>query len=64
MIDEEIERITSLSADENRTLVENCHSIAVRNQQKLLSKKDNNYFNIKFNFLREHFESQSNIQIL
>ena len=64
MIVEEIERITSLSADEYRTLVENCHSIAVRNQQKLLSKKDNNYFNIKFNFLREHFESQSNIQIL
>jgi hypothetical protein len=64
MIVEEIERITSLSADEYRTLVENCHSIAVRNQQKLLSKKDNNYFNIKFDFLREHFESQSNIQIL
>ena len=64
MIVEEIERITSLSANEYRTLVENCHSIAVRNQQKLLSKKDNNYFNIKFNFLREHFESQSNIQIL
>ena len=64
MIVGEIERITSLSADEYRTLVENCHSIAVRNQQKLLSKKDNNYFNIKFNFLREHFESQSNIQIL
>ena len=64
MIVEEIERITSLSADEYRTLVENCHSIAVRNQQKLLSKKDNFQFNKKFNFLRDYFEPQSNIQIL
>ena len=64
MIVEEIERITSLSADEYRTLVENCHSIAVRNQQKLLSKKDNLQYNEKFNFLRDYFEPQSNIQIL
>lgn len=64
MIVEEIERIANLPADEYSILVENCHSIAVRNQQKLLSKKDNNYFNTRFNFLREYFESQSNIQIL
>jgi hypothetical protein len=64
MIVDEIERITNLSADEYATLVENCHSIAVRNQQKLLSKKDNLQFNKKFNFLRSYFEPQSNIQIL
>jgi hypothetical protein len=64
MIVDEIERITNLSADEYSTLVENCHSIAVRNQQKLLSKKDNLQYNKKFNFLRDHFEPQSNIQIL
>ena len=64
MIVDEIKRITNLSADEYSTLVENCHSIAVRNQQKLLSKKDNSQFNNKFNFLRDYFEPQSNIQIL
>jgi hypothetical protein len=64
MIVDEIERITNLSADEYSTLVENCHSIAVRNQQKLLSKKDNLQYNEKFNFLRDYFEPQSNIQIL
>ena len=64
MIVDEIERITNLSADEYATLVENCHSIAVRNQQKLLSKKDNLQYNKKFNFLRDYFEPQSNIQIL
>ena len=64
MIVEEIKRITNLSADEYVTLVENCHSIAVRNQQKLLSKKDNLQYNKKFNFLRDYFEPQSNIQIL
>ena len=64
MIVDEIERITNLPADEYRTLVENCHSIAVRNQQKLLSKKDNLQYNEKFNFLRDYFEPQSNIQIL
>ena len=64
MIVDEIKRITNLSADEYSTLVENCHSIAVRNQQKLLSKKDNSQFNDKFNFLRDYFEPQSNIQIL
>jgi hypothetical protein len=64
MIVDEIERITSLPLDEYTTLVENCHSIAVRNQQKLLSKKDNLQYNKKFNFLRDHFEPQSNIQIL
>jgi hypothetical protein len=64
MIVDEIERITNLSADEYSTLVENCHSIAYRNQQKLLSKKDNLHYNEKFNFLRDYFEPQSNIQIL
>jgi len=64
MIVDEIERITNLPADEYNALVENCHSIAVRNQQKLLSKKDNLQFNKKFNFLRDYFEPQSNIQIL
>jgi len=64
MIVDEIKRITNLSADEYSTLVENCHSIAVRNQQKLLSKKDNLQYNKKFNFLRDYFEPQSNIQIL
>ena len=64
MIVDEIERITNLPADEYSTLVENCHSIAVRNQQKLLSKKDNLQYNEKFNFLRDYFEPQSNIQIL
>ena len=64
MIVDEIERITNLPVDEYSTLVENCHSIAVRNQQKLLSKKDNLHYNEKFNFLRDYFEPQSNIQIL
>ena len=64
MIVDEIERITNLPADEYSTLVKNCHSIAVRNQQKLLSKKDNLQYNEKFNFLRDYFEPQSNIQIL
>jgi hypothetical protein len=64
MIVDEIERITNLSADEYSILVENCHSIAYRNQQKLLSKKDNLHYNEKFNFLRDYFEPQSNIQIL
>jgi hypothetical protein len=64
MIVDEIERITNLPADEYNTLVENCHSIAVRNQQKLLFKKDNLQYNEKFNFLRDYFEPQSNIQIL
>jgi hypothetical protein len=64
MIVDEIERITNLPSDEYSTLVENCHSIAVRNQQKLLSKKDNLQYNEKFNFLRDYFEPQSNIQIL
>jgi hypothetical protein len=64
MIVDEIERITNLSVDEYNILVENCHSIAVRNQQKLLFKKDNLQYNEKFNFLRDYFEPQSNIQIL
>jgi hypothetical protein len=64
MIVDEIERITNLPTDEYSTLVANCHSIAVRNQQKLLSKKDNLQYNEKFNFLRDYFEPQSNIQIL
>ena len=64
MIVDEIERITTLPSNKYHTLVENCHSIAVRNQQKLLSKKDNLQYNEKFNFLRDYFEPQSNIQIL
>lgn len=64
MIVDEIERITNLPAEEYSILVENCHSIAAKNQQKLLSKKDNLQFNEKFNFLRDYFEPQSNIQIL
>lgn len=64
MIVDEIVRITNLPSNEYHTLVENCHSIAVRNQQKLLSKKDNLHYNKKFNFLRDYFEPQSNIQIL
>ena len=64
MIVDEIERITNLPEDEYSTLVENCHSVAVKNQQKLLSKKDNLHYNEKFNFLRDYFEPQSNIQIL
>ena len=64
MIVDEIERITNLPVDEYSILVENCHSIAVRNQQKLLSKKGNLQYNEKFNFLRDYFEPRSNIQIL
>jgi hypothetical protein len=64
MIVDEIERITSLPANEYSVLVENCHSIAYRNQQKLLSKKDNLTYNTDFNFLRDYLEPQSNIQIL
>jgi hypothetical protein len=64
MIVDEIERIANLSKDDYDQLVANCHSIAVRNQQKLLSKKDNFNYNKDFNFLREYFEPQSNIQIL
>ncbi len=64
MIVDEIERITNLPSSEYADLVKNCHSIAVRNQQKLLSKKDNLTANTQFNFLRDYFEPQSNIQIL
>ena len=64
MIVDEIERITNLPSNEYVELLKNCHSIAVRNQQKLLSKKDNLQYNEKFNFLRDYFEPQSNIQIL
>jgi hypothetical protein len=64
MIVDEIERITSLPADEYDALVKNCYSVAYRNQQKLLAKKDNLQYNEKFNFLRDYFEPQSNIQIL
>ena len=64
MIVDEIERIGNLPSNEYVELVKNCHSIAVRNQQKLLSKKDNLHYNEKFNFLRDYFEPQSNIQIL
>ena len=59
-----IERIVNLPSNEYLALVKNCHAISVRNQQKLLSKKDNLTANTQFNFLREYFEPQSNIQIL
>ena len=64
MIVDEIEKIVNLPSNEYADLVKNCHSIAVRNQQKLLSKKDNLQYNEKFIFLRDYFEPQSNIQIL
>lgn len=64
MIVNEIERITNLPKHDYDALVTNCLSIAARNQQKLLSKKDNSAYNAAFNFLRDYFEPQSNIQIL
>jgi hypothetical protein len=64
MIVDEIERIVNLPVDEYSNLVKECQSIAVRNQQKLLSKKDNLVYNEDFNFLRDYLEPQSNIQIL
>jgi len=64
MIVDEIEKIVNLPSNEYLALVKNCHAIAVRNQQKLLSKKDNLTANTQFNFLRDYFEPQSNIQIL
>ena len=64
MIVDEIERIVKLPSNEYAELVKNCHAIAVRNQQKLLSKKDNLTANTEFNFLRDYLEPQSNIQIL
>jgi hypothetical protein len=64
MIVDEIERIVNLPDDEYNDLVKNCQSLAVRNQQKLLFKKDNLVYNENFNFLRDYLEPQSNIQIL
>jgi hypothetical protein len=64
MIVDEIERILNLPKHEYDALVTGCLSIAARNQQKLLSKKDNSAYNEDFNFLRDYFEPQSNIQIL
>jgi hypothetical protein len=64
MIVDEIERIVNLPDDEYSNLVKECQSIAVRNQQKLLSKKDNLVYNEDFNLLRDYLEPQSNIQIL
>jgi hypothetical protein len=64
MIIEEIERIIKLPAHEYDALVNSCLSIAARNQQTLQSKKDNFSYNEAFNFLRDYFEPQSNIQIL
>lgn len=64
MIVDEIERIVKLSENEYAELVKSCHAIAARNQQKLLSKKDNLTYNENFNFLRDYLEPQSNIQIL
>ena len=64
MIVDEIERIVNLPSNEYAELVKNCQSVALRNQQKLLSKKDNLTYNNDFNFLRDYLEPQSNIQIL
>ena len=64
MIVDEIERIVNLPSNEYAELVKNCQSVALRNQQKLLSKKDNLTYNKDFNFLRDYLEPQSNIQIL
>lgn len=64
MIVEEINRISNLSEDDYNELIKNCLSIADKNRQILLSKKDDLSFNTLFNFLREYFEPQRHIQIL
>jgi nucleoside-diphosphate-sugar epimerase len=64
MIVAEIERISNLPETEYNDLLANCLSITAKNKEILLSKKDNSSFNSLFDFLRVHFEPQSNIQIL
>ena len=64
MIVEEIKRISNLPANEYKELLDNCLSIAAKNREILLSKKDNSAFNSLFDFLRIHFEPQQHIQIL
>jgi nucleoside-diphosphate-sugar epimerase len=64
MIAEEIERISNLPTEQYSELLKNCLTIAERNQQKLLDRKNNSSHNTQFNFLRDYFEPQSNIQIL
>jgi nucleoside-diphosphate-sugar epimerase len=64
MIVAEIERISSLPEDQYNELLANCSVIAARNRQKLLDRKSNISYNTQFNFLRDYFEPQSNIQIL
>lgn len=64
MIVDEIQRIVNLPTNDYADLVKNCQSVAIRNQQKLLLKKDNLTYNKDFNFLRDYFEPQPNIQIL
>jgi hypothetical protein len=64
MIVAEIKRIAELSKDQYDELVFNCRLIAAKNREILLSKKDNKSYNASFEFLRSHFEPQSNIQIL
>jgi hypothetical protein len=64
MIVAEIKRISELPKDQYDELVFNCRLIAAKNREILLSKKDNTAYNALFEFLRSHFEPQSNIQIL
>ena len=64
MIVAEIERIVNLPTEQYHELLKNCLVVAERNRQRLLDKKTNTSYNTQFNFLREHFEPQSNIQIL
>ena len=64
MIVAEIERIANLPQDQYNELLTNCLDIAERNRQRLLDRKINTAYNTQFNFLRDYFEPQSNIQIL
>lgn len=64
MIVEEIERISNLPTDQYNELLKNCSDIAKRNQQKLIDRKSNISYSTQFNFLRDYFEPQSDIQIL
>ena len=54
----------NLQTEQYQELLKNCLVVAERNRQRLLYKKTNTSYNTQFNFLREHFEPQSNIQIL
>ena len=64
MIVTEIERISNLPADQYQELFANCLAVADRNRQRLLDRKSSSSYNDQFNFLRDYFEPQSNIQIL